>query len=100
MKASKSSDAQRAFILKQGADGMPVAISAVRRDQPGDLLQFFNWKKKYDGLLPSEMRRLKQLEDENAKLRQVVADLSLDKKCCRTRCAENYDACPEAQVGR
>jgi putative transposase len=41
---------------------------------------YFNWKKKCDGLLPSEMRRLKQLEDENAKLRKVVADLSLDKE--------------------
>ena len=41
---------------------------------------YFNWKKKYDGLLPTEMRRLKQLEDENAKLKRIVADLSLDKK--------------------
>jgi putative transposase len=41
---------------------------------------YFNWKKRYDGLLPSEMRRLKQLEDENNKLRKVVADLSLDKE--------------------
>jgi len=40
---------------------------------------YFNWKK-YDGLLPTEMRRLKQLEDENGKLRKVVADLSLDKE--------------------
>lgn len=40
---------------------------------------YFNWKKKYDGLLPDEMRRLKLLEDENNKLRKVVADLSLDK---------------------
>jgi putative transposase len=39
-----------------------------------------NWKKRYDGLLPTEVRRLKQLEDENAKLRKVVADLSLDKE--------------------
>ena len=37
-------------------------------------------KKRYDGLLPTEMRRLKQLEDENSKLRKVVADLSLDKE--------------------
>ena len=35
---------------------------------------------KYDGLLPTEMRRLKQLEDENGRLRKVVADLSLDKE--------------------
>ena len=41
---------------------------------------YFNWKKKYDGLLPSEMRRLKQLEDENGKLKRIVADLSLDKE--------------------
>jgi putative transposase len=41
---------------------------------------YFNWKKKYDGLLPTEMRRLKQLEDENNELRKVVADLSLDKE--------------------
>src|SRR4051812_33523779 len=41
---------------------------------------YFNWKKKYDGLLPTEMRRLKQLEDENAKLKRIVADLSLDKE--------------------
>jgi putative transposase len=41
---------------------------------------YFNWKKKYDGLLPTAMRRLKRLEDENAKLRKVVADLSLDKE--------------------
>lgn len=41
---------------------------------------YFNWKKKYDGLLPTEMRLLKQLEDENAKLKRVVADLTLDKE--------------------
>jgi putative transposase len=41
---------------------------------------YFNWKKKYDGLLPTEMRRLKQLEDENGKLKRIVADLSLDKE--------------------
>ena len=41
---------------------------------------YFNWKKKFAGLLPTEMRRLKQLEDENTKLRKLVADLSLDKE--------------------
>ena len=40
----------------------------------------FNWKKKYDGLPPTEMRRLKQLEDENDKMRKLVADLSLGKE--------------------
>ena len=78
MKASKFSDAQKAFILKQGADGMPVAD--ICRKAGVSQATYFNWKKKYDGLLPSEMRRLKQLEDENSKLRKVVADLSLDKE--------------------
>lgn len=40
----------------------------------------FDWKKKHDGLMPTEMRRLKQVEDENARLCKVVADLSLDKE--------------------
>jgi len=78
MKASRFSDAQKAFILKQGADGMPVAD--ICRKAGISQATYFNWKREYDGLLPSEMRRLKQLEDENGKLRKVVADLSLDKE--------------------
>jgi putative transposase len=78
MKASNFSDAQKAFILKQGADGMPVA--ELCRKAGISPATYFNWKRKYDGLLPSEMRRLKQLEDENTKLRKVVADLALDKE--------------------
>jgi putative transposase len=78
MKASRFSDAQKAFILKQGAEGMPVAD--VCRKAGISQATYFNWKKKYDGLLPTERRRLKQLEDENDKLRKVVADLSLDKE--------------------
>ncbi len=78
MKASRFSAAQKAFILKQGADGMPVAD--ICRKAGISQATYFDWKKKYDGLLPTEMRRLKQLEDENGKLRKVVADLSLDKE--------------------
>ena len=78
MKASRFSEAQKAFILKQGADGMPVAD--ICRKAGISQATYFNWKKRYDGLLPTEMRRLKQLEDENNKLRKVVADLNLDKE--------------------
>jgi putative transposase len=81
MKASKFSDAQKAFILKQGADGVPVA-EICRRAGISEAT-YFNWKKKYDGPLPTEMRRLKQLEDENGKLKKLVADLSLDKEMLR-----------------
>lgn len=41
---------------------------------------FYSWKKKYGGLGVSELRRLKQLEEENARLKRMVADLSLDKQ--------------------
>ena len=78
MKASKFSEAQIAFVLKQAEAGS--AVAEVCRKAGISQATYFNWKKKYDGLLPSEMRRLKQLEDENSKLRKVVADLSLDKE--------------------
>lgn len=78
MKSSKFSDAQKAFILKQGADGMPVAD--LCRKAGISPATYFSWKKKYEGLLPTDMRRMKLLEDENAKLRKLVADLSLDKE--------------------
>lgn len=50
------------------------------RTSAGGLGTYFNWKRKYDRPLPTEMRRVKQLEDENAKLRKLVADLSLDRE--------------------
>ena len=78
MKASRFSEAQKAFILKQGADGTPVAD--ICRKAGISQAPYFNCKKKYDGLLPTEIRRLKQLEDENNKLKRIVADLSLDKE--------------------
>ena len=78
MKASKFSDAQKAFILKQGADGVPVA--EICRKAGISQATYFNWKKKYAGLLPTEMKRLKQLEDENARLKKIVADLTLDRE--------------------
>jgi putative transposase len=78
MKASRFSEAQKAFILKQGHDGM--AVAEICRKAGISRATYFNWKRKYDGLLPTEMRRLKQLEDENSKLRKVVADLSPDKE--------------------
>lgn len=78
MKASRFSDAQKAFILKQGDDGTPVA--EICRKAGISQATYFNWKKKYAGLLPTEMRRLKQLEEENSRLKRIVADLSLDKE--------------------
>jgi putative transposase len=77
MKASRLSEAQKAFVLQRGHNG--IAVAEICRKAEISQATYFNWKKKYDGLLPMEMRRLKQLEDENGKLRKVVADLSFDK---------------------
>lgn len=77
MKKSRYTDEQIAFALKQAETGTPVA-EVIRR--MGILEQtFYRWKKVYGGLGVGELRRLKQLEDENRQLKQLVADLSLDK---------------------
>jgi putative transposase len=78
MKASNFAAAQKAFIIKQGEDGTPVA--EICRKAGISQATYFNWKKKYVGLLPTEMKRLKQLEDENARLKKIVADLTLDRE--------------------
>ena len=70
-KRSKCSEAQIAFILGQGEEGTAAGISEAT---------YYNWRKKYGGLMPSEMKRLRQLEEENGKLKKIVADLSLDKE--------------------
>ncbi|NVN13248.1 IS3 family transposase, partial [Nguyenibacter vanlangensis] len=77
MKASKFTEAQIAFVLKQAEGGASVA-EVCRKAGISDAT-FYNWRKKYAGLMPSEMKRLRVLEEENAKLKRIVADLSLDK---------------------
>ena len=64
-------------MLKQAEDGTSVA--EVCRKAGIAEATFYNWRKKYGGLLPSEMKRLKMLDEENARLKRLVADLSLDK---------------------
>lgn len=77
MKRTKFSEAQIAFVLKQAEDG--TSVGEVCRKAGISEATYYNWRKKYAGLMPSEMKRLKQLEEENAKLKRLVADLSLDK---------------------
>ena len=76
MKASKFTDAQKAFVVKQGEEGTPLA--EICRNVGISQATYFNWKKRYAGL-PSEMRRLRALEDENNRLKKIVADLTLDR---------------------
>ena len=78
MKASRFTEAQKAFILKQGEEGTQVA--EICRKTGISQATYFNWKKRYGALLPDEMRRLKALEDENGRLKKIVADLTLDRE--------------------
>ena len=78
MKASKFTGAQKAFIIKQGEEGTPVA--EICRKAGISQATYFNWKKKYAGLMPSEMKRLRALEEENSRLKRIVADLTLDRE--------------------
>jgi putative transposase len=78
MKKSRFSEQQIAFILKQGDEG--VAVAEVCRKAGISDATYYNWRKKYGGLMPSEVKRLKHLEDENLRLKKMVADLSLDKE--------------------
>ena len=78
MKRSKFSEAQVALILRQADEG--ATIGEVCRKAGISEATFYVWRKKYAGLMPSEMKRLKQLEDENGRLRKLVADLSLDRE--------------------
>ena len=72
------SEEQIAFALRQAETG--TSVQEVIRKMGISEATFYNWKKKYGGLGVSELRRLKQLDEENRKLKQLVADLSLDKK--------------------
>ena len=78
MKRSRFSEQQIAFVLRQVEEGTPVA-EVCRKAGIGEAT-YYNWRKRFAGLMPSEMRRLKQLEEENGKLKRIVADLSLDKE--------------------
>lgn len=77
MKASRFTDARKAFILRQAEDGVP--IGDICRKASISQATFYSWRK-YAGMTPPEMRRLKALEDENARLKKLVAELSLDRE--------------------
>ncbi len=98
MKRTNFSDQQIAFILRQTEEGTPV--SKVCRKAGISEATRYNWRKKYGGLMPSEMKRLKQLEEENGKLKKLVRGPELQRlqhsvipvfrslvcRCWRSRC--------------
>lgn len=78
MKKIKFTEAQIAFTLKQADTS--TRVDEVCRKMGISEATFYNWKKKYGGLGVNELRRLRQLEDENNRLKKIVADLTRDKQ--------------------
>lgn len=78
MKSSRYTPEQVAFAMRQAESGTPV--HEVCRKMGIAEQTFYRWKKKYAGMGVAEVRKLRILEDENRKLKQLVADLSLDKQ--------------------
>jgi putative transposase len=77
MKKSRFTEQQIAYALRQVESGIP--IEEITRKMGVTQATFYRWKKKFAGMGVAELRRLRQLEEENKKLKRLVADLSLDK---------------------
>lgn len=88
MKTSRYSEEQIIAVLKQAEAGMKTA--EVCRQNGISSTTFYKWKSKYGGLEVSEARRLRQLEDENRRLKQIVADLTLDNQALKTVVAKKF----------
>jgi putative transposase len=78
MKKTRFIEQPIAFALKQAETATPISL--ITRKLGISKVTFYNWKKKYGGIAVSELRRLNQLEDDNTRLKKIVADLSLDKE--------------------
>jgi len=87
MRPSRFTETQIIGILKEAEVGRPVAD--VCRQHGISHSTLYHWKAKYGGLEGSEARRLKQLEDENRRLKHLVADLTLDNQALRAVLAKN-----------
>ncbi|HEU4713303.1 MAG TPA: IS3 family transposase [Pyrinomonadaceae bacterium] len=97
MKKSKFTESQIVFALQQAESG--VTVAEVCRKLGISEATFYSWKKKYSGLGPVELRRLRQLEEENAQLKRIVADLTLDKQMLQDVLKKSFEAAPTPAVG-
>ena len=97
MKRSKFTEQQIAFALKQAENG--ISIEEVCGKIGGSEATCYNWKKMYGGHGVSELRRLRQLEEENFRLKQIVADLSPDKNMLRDVLKNSSKASPLKRAG-
>ena len=97
MKKSNFSEEQIAFALRQAESGTRVAEACQKMGIAEQT--FFRWKKKYWGLGVSELRRLRQLEEENRQLKRLVADLTLDKQMLQDVLSKKFLSQPRCGSG-
>ncbi len=88
MKRSKFNETKILAILKEAQSGMSVA--EISRKYGISNGTFYNWKSKYAGISGSEIRRMRQLEDENGKLKRMYADLSLENNVLKELIEKNF----------
>jgi putative transposase len=88
MKKVRYSEDQIIGVLKEADAGVPIA-ELCRKHGISDAT-YYNWKAKYGGMTVSDAKKLKQLEDENRRLKQIVADLSLDNQALKAVISKNF----------
>ena len=97
MKKSRFSETQIVSILKQADAGVP--IKDLCRQAGISQATYYQWKSKYGGLEASDLKRVKELEAENAKLKRMYAELALDNAAMKDLIAKNCRADAEARGG-
>lgn len=88
MKKSRYTEEQIVGILKEGEAG--ISVSELCRKYGMSDATYYNWKAKYGGMAVNDVRRLKVLEDENKRLKHLVADLTLDNQALKAVVAKNF----------
>ena len=93
MKSSKFTEEQIVFALKQAETGTPVKEVIRKMGITGQT--YYRWKKKYGGMMPSDLRRLRQLEEENHQLKNWWQILAWINRCCRMYYQKSFKACSQ-----
>ncbi len=88
MQRKKYSEEQIIQVLKEGEAGVPVA--ELSRKYGMSDASYYNWKAKYAGLTVSDLKRLKALEEENRRLKQIVAEQALDNRTLKELLSKNF----------